>query len=106
MFKPKRPNLSWLFTLLCIGYFPTFSMYSVNDTKIDTYDLQELRGAFHKILKMQPEFINLDSAESQYNDVNGIYRLFPYYQKISTEELTLKDSRFIIHKHVIVANGN
>ena len=47
------------------------------------------------------EFIKLDSTESQYSTTNGIYKLFPYYQKLSPEKLTPEDSRFIIHKHVI-----
>merc|ERR1712034_69919 len=35
------------------------------------------------------------------NATNGIYKLFPYYQKVPTEQLTAENSRFIIHKHVI-----
>jgi len=102
MLKPRTPKLSWLFILLFIGYFPTFGMYSVNDPQTDTrYDLEELRGEFHKILETRPELIYLDSAESQYNATNGIYKLFPYYQKLSTEQLTAENSRFIIHKHVM-----
>jgi len=102
MFKQKRSNLSWLFILLCIGHFPTFGMYVVDNAQIDgTYDLEELRGAFPKILETQPKFIKLDSTESQYSTTNGIYKLFPYYQKLSPEKLTPEDSRFIIHKHVI-----
>jgi hypothetical protein len=74
----------------------------VDDTQMsETYDLEELRAAFPKILETQPEYISLDSIESQYNATNGIYKLLPYYQKLSTESLNLKDSRFIIHKHVI-----
>merc|ERR1712034_2246 len=52
---------------------------------------------------MQPAFINLDSTEFQYKAANGIYKLIPYYQKLSPElsPADLKSSRFIIHKHVI-----
>jgi hypothetical protein len=52
---------------------------------------------------MQPEFINLDSTEFQYKAANGIYKLIPYYQKLSPELSAedFKSSRFIIHKHVI-----
>jgi len=96
------PKLSWLFISLCIGHFPTFGMHSVNDVQMnEKYDLEELREAFPKILETQPEFIYLDSTESQYNNTNGIYKLFPYYQKLSSKELTPEDSRFIIHKHVM-----
>jgi len=67
-----------------------------------TYELEELREVFPKILETQPEFINIQSMESQYNVANGIYKLFPYYQKLSpNQQLTTEDSRFIIHKHVI-----
>ena len=51
MLRPRTPKLSWLFTLLCIGYFPTFGM---NADK--TYDLEELNGGeFLGILETQPE---------------------------------------------------
>jgi len=52
---------------------------------------------------MQPEFINLDSSESQYKAANGVYKLIPYYQKSSPElsPTDFQSSRFIIHKHVI-----
>jgi len=74
----------------------------VNDAQMNrTYDLEELRGEFPKIIETQPEFIYLDSTESQYNNTKGIYKLLPYYQKVSTEQLTPEDSRFIIHKHVM-----
>jgi len=79
-------------------------MSSLHDeTYMDkTYDLEELRKVFPKILETQPEFINIQSTESQYNIANGIYKLFPYYQKLSpNQQLTSEDSRFIIHKHVI-----
>jgi len=67
-----------------------------------TYDLEELREVFPEILETQPELINIQSTGSQYNAANGIYKLFPYYQKLSPEkQLTPKDSRFIIHKHVM-----
>jgi hypothetical protein len=102
MATTMTPTLSWLLTVFCIGYFPTFGMRSVQNTQIDrTYNLEALREEFLEILERQPEFIYLDSAESQYNDTNGTYKLFPYYQKISTEPLTFVDSRFIIQKHVI-----
>merc|ERR1712034_54824 len=37
----------------------------------------------------------------QYKATNGIYKLIPYYQKVSPEQLKAEESRFIIHKHVI-----
>merc|ERR1712034_220512 len=100
MFRTTTQNLSWLFTLLCIMYFPTFGMY---DTQMDReYNLEGLRKAFPEIIETQPEFITLNSAGSQYNNTNGIYKLFAYYQKLSPEkQLTPADSRFIIHKHVM-----
>jgi hypothetical protein len=56
MFSPKTPNLSWLFILLCIGHFPTFGMYVVDDAKLDnTYDLGPERGECLNILETQPQ---------------------------------------------------
>jgi len=104
MFTPKTPKLSWLLILLYFGYFRTFGMDSIiNDAYMGrTYDIEELREEFPQILEAQPKFIYLDSTDSQYKSANGVYKLLPYYQKISPEKkLTLADSRFIIHKHVI-----
>ena len=49
------------------------------------------------------EFIHIYSTESQYKAANGIYKLIPYYEKLSSEltSVDIKSSRFIIHKHVI-----
>jgi len=104
MFKLRRPNLSWLFTLLCFVHFPAFGMHFVDDSLMDKkYELDELRKEFTTILEMQPKIIHLDSSESQYKTSNGIYKLIPYYEKLCPEltSTDIKSSRFIIHKHVI-----
>jgi len=105
MCRLRVPKISWLFTLLCIGYFFTsVSMHSIDHSLMtSTYEIDELREKFSTILKMQPEFIHIYSTESQYKAANGIYKLIPYYEKLSPEltSVDIKSSRFIIHKHVI-----
>jgi len=104
MIQPKIPKLFWWFALILIGYFPTSGMYSTNHSMMDkAYELDELREEFRTILELQPEFIHLESTESQYKASNGIYKLIPYYQKLFPElsPTDIQSSRFIINKHVI-----
>jgi len=56
MFRTKTPNLSWLFAMLCIVYFPTFGTYDEIYAKIDKgYDKETLRGEFLEIIGKQSE---------------------------------------------------
>jgi len=104
MVLTSRPNLSWFLTLISIILVLVIGMESNEYLLMNTqYELDELRAQFGTILEMQPEFINLDSSESQYKAANGVYKLIPYYQKLSPDlsPTDFQSSRFIIHKHII-----